>query len=196
MRTYESHFRLPRTPAYKLDAEQPVTTLLKHDAHVLDPLRLDTLHASFEQLAEKFRTFRPLLVDIKREYDLVIAALLNLTQEKAFLRSKIQNLICEVGSEQQLDQLRSALIQLTFRNSMVAEENEELKQNAESEEVNFLLNLARLCAPPPLKGPEDKQRSIIRLKERWDRVERWINNRANEEPLLKDLGARLAADVM
>ncbi|KAI8593981.1 hypothetical protein BDZ88DRAFT_402173 [Geranomyces variabilis] len=191
---HDDFFRLPPTRAYDFDSKFGSDALRRDDHNVLALERLETLQGSFGELAEKFRTFRPLLFEIKREYDLVIAALLNITAEKTYLRSKVQSLICEVGSEQQLDQLRSTLVQLTYRNTMVEAENEELKQTQEEDEVAFLLNLARVCAPATPKGPEDKQRSMIRLKERWDRVERWINDRAHEEPLLKSLGERLTSN--
>ncbi|KAJ3015265.1 hypothetical protein HKX48_004691 [Thoreauomyces humboldtii] len=203
---YPSHFRLPRTPKYH-DHERfalepsssghvPIRLVipkeLLNDSNVLSPLRLELLRNTFESTVDQFRNFRPLLVDIKREYDRTIDALVNLTQEKTYLRSKIQTLICENGSEEQLDHLRGKLVQLSFRNSMVVEENDVLKQSEEDEELNFLLGLARACPASPTDTLDEKQRTILRQKERWDRVERFMQVQGTQEPLFHDLRDRIA----
>ncbi|KAI8820538.1 uncharacterized protein EV422DRAFT_74670 [Fimicolochytrium jonesii] len=183
----------------KADIAQKLATLKQYGtaAEALDPLRVESLQNVFETTINEYTvTFAPLLREIKREYDLVIAAHISQKAEKAYLRTKIQTLLCEIGSEQQADDLRSTLVKQTLWNQLIEKENDRLRENLEEEDTQFLLRLAHKCVEsPPGTQQSDRQRHLLRHKEGWSTVLKWMTEYSLHDVVLRELLEKIERDV-
>ncbi|KAJ3276501.1 hypothetical protein HK104_003649 [Borealophlyctis nickersoniae] len=177
--------------------------------HLLDPTRLETLNYCFDRILSHFHTYAPLLADIKNEYTQTITALTNIDSEKRYLRSKIQKLLCEVGTERVLDEERTRILEIGFRVEMIRKENLELKQLFFDEEEQYILslgtayqkelneatgNIATLRSPTLpstvlniLPPTDPNQKMSLQYKGRWKYIEEWLQRGAAKEPVLQDM---------
>ncbi|TPX63991.1 hypothetical protein SpCBS45565_g06184 [Spizellomyces sp. 'palustris'] len=189
--TVEKGSRQPDIARYQEDLQ----TLREFKSNLLDPHRIQCLQQIYDRVIAQFRNYRPILTDIKHEYDLCIAALFNIVEEKVYIRSKCQKLMCENGSEEEFDHLRSLLVHLTFRKQMIEKENAELKKTCEEEETKFLTTLGRSFVQNVSSDVfSDKQIHILRSKDRWASVDKWMREKAADEDIFKELLTKFEAN--
>ncbi|KAI9208043.1 uncharacterized protein BJ171DRAFT_636555 [Polychytrium aggregatum] len=92
-----------------------------------DLRRLQIYSVCFDQVIAEFRTYGPLLAEIKREYDRVIATYKYDEKERDFLRSKVQKLLSQNENRLLLKYERRKCIKLEEETDRLDAENQFLK---------------------------------------------------------------------
>ncbi|KAJ3030684.1 hypothetical protein HK097_005603, partial [Rhizophlyctis rosea] len=152
----------------------------------LSPHRIATLMNCFERVISHFTTHSSLLSDIKQEYTLLLTSLHNLHSESAYLRTKIQGLLSENGSERMIDEERTKILELSFRIEMLRKENVELERLFIGEEEQYVLSLAEAYRKDVRNASDEKTRITLQHQGRWNYIEDWLEKGAAKEPIIRE----------
>ncbi|KAI8900112.1 hypothetical protein BC833DRAFT_656525 [Globomyces pollinis-pini] len=162
--------------------------------NLFDSVRLDTLNDCFTSIIESTTTFKPLLAAIHNEYLLIIISLINKMEEKKFLRTKVQHLICNLATGEQLRSQQDILRKLTSEYEHHLKTKKLLEEKHRAIELQFFETITKLYDKEVQKWVDlknEKKRNEFWMLGRWNFAKDWLMERAEADSTLKDLATKI-----
>ncbi|KAH6575090.1 hypothetical protein BASA62_002127 [Batrachochytrium salamandrivorans] len=187
------------------DTDSTSTTLTDLDAHMqkvfrvpfsnttdlLCKDRIQCLDRCLERVIQICRPYADLLSQIQNEYHLVIKSVLNINDEKAFLRTKINRLLVEYATTNALESEKVRIVGLVAAWDFAESHRHRIQVQSEKEELSFIEMVGNLFPLEVEKSQSEKSKKDILYLGRWSFVKSWIEQRASSDTLLKDLFEKL-----
>ncbi|KAI8925785.1 hypothetical protein BC831DRAFT_459444 [Entophlyctis helioformis] len=158
---------------------------------LLDKGRIRALNTTFQRIIQNFTTYSALLSEIQNEYMLVIRAIMNILDEKSFLRAKINKLLVEHATKDALEAEHQHIVQLVASWELATEQRQHTMVQDKEAEKRFLVRVSELFDKELAKKQPEKRRKDLTYLGRWRFVKDWIEERAPFDATLRDLHARL-----
>ncbi|KAJ2994046.1 hypothetical protein HDV02_001899 [Globomyces sp. JEL0801] len=166
--------------------------------NLFDSVRLDTLNDCFTSIIESTTTFKPLLAAIHNEYLLIIISLINKMEEKKFLRTKVQHLICNLATGEQLRSQQDILRKLTSEYEHHLKTKKLLEEKHRAIELQFFETITKLYDKEVQKWVDlknEKKRNEFWMLGRWNFAKDWLMERAEADSTLKDLATKINENI-
>ncbi|KAJ3188064.1 hypothetical protein HK101_009234 [Irineochytrium annulatum] len=172
--------------------------------NALDVRRLEALNVIFDDVISNLTTLRPLLSEVQREYHAVIESICNMEKEKGFLRTKIQKLVCDNGTEEMLKQESAKVAHLTARlevtqttNAKSVNENNwsvgsvtnvpsRLKTQIKEEEQGFVNYVGEIFLRELNSIADETQRMSMKFKGRKVFISEWLLTESKKVPIFEE----------
>lgn len=166
---------------------------------LFDKERIYALNKIFDETISNMTTFRSLMVEIQNEYLLIISALQNKLDEKAFLKTKIQQLVGNLATpdqkKEQQEKYKEIHKMLEFSLKMKALHIDYIRTN-EMKFVDHICalfdkQLAEACRSKSL----EKRRKELLMLGKWNFLKDWLNDRQHQEKIIAELYLNLTTEV-
>jgi hypothetical protein len=136
---------------------------------------------------------------IKNEYALVIDALVCNVEEKGFLQYKVQNLLCNVASNEQLLEQKDIITKLKLRLRHLEQVSEKQKEDICNNEIQYFKQVSQLYDNELEKLNTKKgvkaRKDLLTLG-RWQFAKDWIEDRAQFETVMANLREKIDQQVI
>nr|KAJ3422809.1 hypothetical protein HK105_006247 [Polyrhizophydium stewartii] len=129
--------------------------------------------------------------EIQNEYALVIKAIGNILDEKAFLRSKINKLMVEHATRDALETERARIVDLVAAWDVASRWKRLIELQTTKEELAFVSRVGDLFPLELSKKQPEKRRKDLQYLGRWHFVKDWVEERAQTCPVLMQLSEKL-----
>ncbi|KAJ3136146.1 hypothetical protein HK100_002072 [Physocladia obscura] len=156
--------------------------------------RIQLLDKVFNLVISRLTTYQILVAEIKREYDLIIRSASNHIDEKEYLCSKIQKLICETGTPEMLQNELSKVTSLSYQLKAVSVVNERLKQQHERYDVLFIQHLSSLFLKELAEIRDENQKMNFKFKGKRVFINDWFATKGGDDTIFKELGRKYKND--
>ncbi|KAI8615617.1 hypothetical protein BC830DRAFT_1121667 [Chytriomyces sp. MP71] len=161
-----------------------------HQASCLPPYqKIEVLGKVLNLVVSRFTTHKPLLAEIKREYDLVLLSIYNHKREKEYLRGKIQKLICELGTPAMLSAELAKVMDLSYRLDAIKSVNDRLKKKHEKHDLGFIEYLGCLFEQELDEMQDETQKMGLKFRGKKAFINDWLNANGEKHDLLRQLQA-------
>ncbi|KAL5037683.1 hypothetical protein RTP6_005079 [Batrachochytrium dendrobatidis] len=171
--------------------QQEFRDVFSNSSDMLSKSRIQSLDRCLEQVIETFRSYSSLLSDIQNEYHLVIKAIVNIQDEKAFLRSKINKLLVGYAFKQTLEAEKMRIVELVASWEIAQNHRQMLESHSAIEDTKFIETIGKLFDLEVARDQKEKRRKDLLYLGKWQFVKDWIEQRALTDPLIKTLFEQL-----
>ncbi|KAJ3255478.1 hypothetical protein HDU77_003673 [Chytriomyces hyalinus] len=154
------------------------------------PSRIESLDKVFNLIISRFTSHKLLLAEVKREYDLILGSLTNHANEKEYLRSKIQKLICEVGTPEMLNMELGRVMALSFRLDAVQSVNDGLKREHDDQDMVFIKTLGELFEEELEGTSNETHKMSLKFKGKKTYISDWFTANSAKSDLLQCLAKK------
>ncbi|KAI8828610.1 hypothetical protein BJ741DRAFT_625829 [Chytriomyces cf. hyalinus JEL632] len=154
------------------------------------PSRIESLDKVFNLIISRFTSHKLLLAEVKREYDLILGSLTNHANEKEYLRSKIQKLICEVGTPEMLNMELGRVMALSFRLDAVQSVNDGLKREHDDQDMVFIKTLGELFEEELEGTSNETHKMSLKFKGKKAYISDWFTANSTKSDLLQCLAKK------